>query len=344
LAGVHESLAEQAKAMLADRGSMIEGDVAGDKDGTTVEVRYPIYLDGLNRQTFLLAIRDITGMADSLAEIGGAAQAAAAEEPASDPEDVIEAEEAIVAPATEPAAAAAAAETIVVDEAAAWVATHTVPGGGIPAWAEPDPGLAPVANLSARVELQVNEQRGAWARVTGSNGWTGWVDARKLRQLGSASAAGVTPAGTAPVTAAATTAMAGSLTVRPLTLLGGLAMVLGSLPLLKWLPPLEVDSWDVGLGWLWQGSLSTPRLGLIMVLLGIAAIVLAILPRVPSGALAAVSGVGLTVTAVFVLHVIRLDWLADGQIEVLWDGGVGIGWWASLLGAGLTAIPYRLKL
>lgn len=121
-------------------------------------------------------------------------------------------------------------------------------------------------------------------------------------------------------------------------------MVLGSLPLLKWLPPLEVDSWDVGLGWLWQGSLSTPRLGLIMVLLGIAAIVLAILPRVPSGALAAVSGVGLIVTAVFVLHVIRLDWLADGQIEVLWDGGVGIGWWASLLGAGLTAIPYRLKL
>jgi hypothetical protein len=63
---------------------------------------------------------------------------------------------------------------------AAWMPTHAVPDGGMQAWAAPDPSSPPVAVLDARVELQLREQRGDWAYVVGSNGWSGWVDARGL--------------------------------------------------------------------------------------------------------------------------------------------------------------------
>jgi hypothetical protein len=34
------------------------------------------------------------------------------------------------------------------------------------------------------VQLSIIEQSGAWSRVMGSNGWTGWVDGRLLVRLG----------------------------------------------------------------------------------------------------------------------------------------------------------------
>lgn len=58
--------------------------------------------------------------------------------------------------------------------------THTVPAGGIPAWETPDPGAAAVANLDAGLPVQVLERRADWARVEASNGWSGWVDGRRL--------------------------------------------------------------------------------------------------------------------------------------------------------------------
>ena len=61
--------------------------------------------------------------------------------------------------------------------AAVFTPTHEVPAGGMSAWAAPDPNLQPVARLEARVQLRVDERRGAWARVTGQQrldaaGWT----------------------------------------------------------------------------------------------------------------------------------------------------------------------------
>jgi RsiW-degrading membrane proteinase PrsW (M82 family) len=61
-----------------------------------------------------------------------------------------------------------------------WAPTHVVPRGGMAAWDVPDPRRPPVAMLSERVELIVIGQVGAWARVRGVNGWTGWVDGRLL--------------------------------------------------------------------------------------------------------------------------------------------------------------------
>jgi len=340
-----EGFAEHAAALLGGRGTMIDGEVRTSDDGTTVALRYPVYLDGLNRQTFLLAIREIVGTVDSLTEIGAAAAGVAAvteEAPATDPEPE--------APATEPEVEAVedTTETVVIDptpQTAPWAPTHTVPGGGMSAWTEPDPALAPVATLAERVELQIDEQRGAWARVTGSNGWTGWVDARKLRTLPGAAAATAGMPATAAVAAAGTAGggVLGGMSIKPLALLGGLMMVIGSF--LGWVIAQfgnMVNSWDVGSGWLWRGSLAQPRLGLVLTVLGIVAIGLAFMPRIQQAALAAVGLIAVIVTALFAYQVV--DVLASGQWEVLWDGGIGIGWWIAFLGSILVAIPVKLRL
>jgi hypothetical protein len=67
--------------------------------------------------------------------------------------------------------------------AAPWKATHLVPAGGMQAWEKPDPSAAPIANLEARVDVQVTEELGAWAHIVCSNGWSAWVDGRYLERV-----------------------------------------------------------------------------------------------------------------------------------------------------------------
>lgn len=64
-----------------------------------------------------------------------------------------------------------------------WTPNHVVPAPGLAAWAAPDPGQPPVAQLAPGVQLMLVEQQGAWARVVGSNGWVGWVDGRLLTRI-----------------------------------------------------------------------------------------------------------------------------------------------------------------
>ena len=61
-----------------------------------------------------------------------------------------------------------------------WAPSHVVPAGGLPAWDAPEPARQPVAILSERVELVLLSRAGAWAQVRGVNGWTGWVDGRRI--------------------------------------------------------------------------------------------------------------------------------------------------------------------
>jgi Bacterial SH3 domain len=72
-------------------------------------------------------------------------------------------------PGTEPAAA----------PASGWSATHTIPAEGMTAWSEPDPKSQSVA-VAGGLPVAVVERRGNWARVTASNGWSGWVDGSRL--------------------------------------------------------------------------------------------------------------------------------------------------------------------
>lgn len=62
----------------------------------------------------------------------------------------------------------------------AWAPSHVVPPGGMPAWTRPDPSEPPVATLDPGLPLQVVETLGEWARIVASNGWSAWVDARRL--------------------------------------------------------------------------------------------------------------------------------------------------------------------
>lgn len=65
-----------------------------------------------------------------------------------------------------------------------FTATHVIPEGGLPAWTTPDPGSTPAANLDARLEVEVVEQRAdGWNRVVCANGWTCWIDGRRLRPV-----------------------------------------------------------------------------------------------------------------------------------------------------------------
>jgi hypothetical protein len=65
-----------------------------------------------------------------------------------------------------------------------WRATHTVPAGGMSAWAAADGSQPPVAQLQSGVELELIREWGSWAEVRGWNGWTGWVDAGRLERRG----------------------------------------------------------------------------------------------------------------------------------------------------------------
>lgn len=84
---------------------------------------------------------------------------------------------AVSVPAPAPAPAPAAAT--------GWTSTHSVPEEGLPAWGSPDPSGAVVADLDPRLPVRVVGTRGEWAQVEASNGWTGWVDGRRLVRGGS---------------------------------------------------------------------------------------------------------------------------------------------------------------
>lgn len=140
------------------------------EEGTApvLEMSTIVYEDGLSRHTLMTALTELlrasAGANDAL-ERTGARDAFAPAQPA--PQD-----------ATAPLAAAAPAPPP--SQATTFAPTHRVPEGGMSAWSTPDPSAPVAAQLAAGVELQVVEQRGAWAQVLGSNGWTGWVDSRLL--------------------------------------------------------------------------------------------------------------------------------------------------------------------
>jgi hypothetical protein len=159
-------------------------------DGGGVDIVMPLYLDGLTRHDFLSAVAEV-GRAhwtlDSSVKEWEAQRAAIernertlAQLDAEIAESERKARE-IAAGGARPAASSpspAAAQPA----AGPWAPTHVVPAGGLPAWATPDPSAPQAAKLEAGVELQVTEQRGDWAHVVATNGWSGWVDARRLQR------------------------------------------------------------------------------------------------------------------------------------------------------------------
>ena len=64
-------------------------------------------------------------------------------------------------------------------ESEGWTPTHVIPSGGMNSYGTPDASASPTP-VDEGLEVQVVEQQGDWARVTFSNGWSAWIDARAL--------------------------------------------------------------------------------------------------------------------------------------------------------------------
>jgi hypothetical protein len=63
---------------------------------------------------------------------------------------------------------------------AAWVPTHRVPSTGMACYVAPDPATASGIRLDPWLAVQVIDSRSGWSQVRCSNGWTTWVDGRRL--------------------------------------------------------------------------------------------------------------------------------------------------------------------
>ena len=111
---------------------------------------------GANRdaqlETHRSLVRTLRGQLDALPRAGGAAAAGAG--------------------AAVGAAGAAAL-------AMPFAPTHKVPVEGLPAWQVPD-GSTPAVGLAGGLELQLVQRIADWGQVRAVNGWTGWVDARRI--------------------------------------------------------------------------------------------------------------------------------------------------------------------
>ena len=154
----------------------------GEGAAPVLEMSTIVYEDGLSRHTFMTALTELlrsgAGANDTLERAGARDAFAPAPTPVEPEPAVAEPARPAAQDATTPMAAAAPPPP---PQATTFAPTHKVPEGGMSAWATPDPNAPVAAQLAAGVELQMVEQRGAWAQVMGSNGWTGWVDSRLLQ-------------------------------------------------------------------------------------------------------------------------------------------------------------------
>jgi len=200
---------------------------------------------------------------------------------------------------------------------AIWQAACQVPAGGLPAWATPDPAQAPVAQLAERVQLRVEETRGAWSRVSAENGWTGWVDGRRLAALGAA----VAPSGAGGLAL-------GGLKIRPLPLIGGIALIVSTF--LNWLQMGSSNGFDIGLPFLWGGwehGGDDPNLGIFTLIIGIGAVLLAVLPRTSVGVIRLLGLLTVVIAVVFAIQM------------MLWAGDLG-GGAGDAFTDGMSYAPY----
>jgi hypothetical protein len=74
-----------------------------------------------------------------------------------------------------------------------WGPTHQVPAGGMKAWGRQDTSGESI-DLPEHLPLHLDKVKGSWARVTGSNGATGWVQAGLLVPLSTPPAQAEPPA------------------------------------------------------------------------------------------------------------------------------------------------------
>ena len=136
-----------------------------------------------------------------------------------------------------------------------------------------------MATIEARVEVVVREERGAGAEVLCSNGWSAWVDGRRLLAIGAPAPSVVPPAAAAPTGSATPGPQLDVETLKRLAtppVVGAAVLALGTL--LPWTRSAfgSGSGFDVPVTFLWSmSSASGIKLGLVLLLLAVAGGVLA---------------------------------------------------------------------
>lgn len=333
--GAGAARADEVVSAIPDRGTMLEVAAAVSKSGVTLTYTNPVYLDGLSRQAVITALNELVSTVDRLGRDAPAstAEVAAAEQPMPEPDTQPQPE-----PQPEPDAVATevveqpvvadifqTAETTEVTTAAiGWSPTHRVPAGGLRSWDQPDPSLQPSNRLDARVELQVAERRGDWARVVGSNGWTGWVDARRLEAMSTR-------------TGGATRFQVGGLQVSPLPLIGAAGLILASV--LPWVDigGSSANSFEVALSFLWDiNAAGSPYLGWAVVAVAVLAVVLAAAKKPNPGLMTLLGVLAVAIAADFVFQMYRGVSDSGGTFGDVFDY-LGFAPWVAL-GSGVVLL------
>ncbi len=314
--GAGAARADAVIAAFPDRGTTMHAAAAVDRAGVVITVTNHVYVDGLSRQSFMTALNELVTAVDTIGQetvaetrVHESATTGATETPKTDtpPETTAE---------------IAAAPT------SGWTPTHRVPSAGMRAWAEPDPSQQPVTRLEPGVELIVAEQRGDWARVVGSNDWTGWIDARRLQEIGAASAS-------------SSTVNLGGIDLRPLPLIGAAALLLSAF--LPWVSGFaSINSLDVALAFLWDLNASgSPYLGWVIIGIAVIALALAVMKKPNPSLLRLMGFLAVAITGAFLFQMYRGITDSGGAFGDVFDF-LGIAPWVSL-GAGMVLIAGSRK-
>jgi SH3 domain-containing protein len=180
---------------------LVESETQENGGDIVVRFRALVFDDGITRQGFALTVSAVlkaarvfdlvlTRRAQEMAD--WREFEAGAEQRKQEQEELIDrmAEAGTTPEATEPVAPVAAVAPVAPSvspssddtaPSAAWSATHVVKRSA-KTWAQPDPAGAGAGTLARRVQVQVVERQGDWAQVVTSNGWTGWIDSRDLKE------------------------------------------------------------------------------------------------------------------------------------------------------------------
>jgi Bacterial SH3 domain len=172
---------------------LVDAETKGDGGDSTVRFRAPVFDEGLTRQGFAMTVSAVlkaaqvfdlvlTRRAQEMAD--WREFEAGSEQPKQEQEQLINrmAEAGTAPDATEPAQPVAPVpRSDGTAPATAWSPTHVVRRRA-DAWAQPDPSGARAGTVQRRVPVQVLERRGEWAQVATSNGWSGWIDNRDLKE------------------------------------------------------------------------------------------------------------------------------------------------------------------
>ena len=299
-----------------DRGTTMHATAAVDRAGVVITVTNHVYVDELNRQSFMTALNELVAAVDTID------RTPVAETRVYEPAAGVAQNPEVDAPGETTAEIAA-------EPSSGWTPTHRVPSAGMRAWAEPDPSQQPVTRLEPGVELVVTEQRGDWARVVGSNDWTGWIDARRLQEIGA----------TAPATSS--TVKLGGIELRPLPLIGAAALLLSAF--LPWVSGFtSVNSLDVALSFLWDlNAAGSPYLGWIIIAVAVIALALAVMKN-PNPLLLRLMGIlAVAITGAFLFQMYRGISDSGGTLGDVFEF-LGIAPWVSL-GAGVVLIAGSKK-